>query len=104
MDKLGVWIRKSTKTDNVDEAREFAEEKWVEAKILAQQGHPVLSKNFRVVAEAVLIDLHRKIAASGNKRGSNNYDVSAIQTYLIPFFSGYIINRIAQLQINEFHE
>ncbi len=104
VDKLGVWIRKSTKTENVDEAREFAEEQWMEAKILAKQGHPVLSKKFKAVAEAVLIDLHRKIAESGTKRGSNNDYVSAIQSYLVPFFGSYNINRIAQQQINEFHQ
>jgi integrase len=104
VDKLGVWIRKSTKTQNIGEAREFAEEQWMEAKILAKQGHPVLSKKFKAVAEAVLIDLYRKIAESGTKRGSNNDYVSAIQSYLVPFFGSYNINRIAQQQINEFHQ
>ncbi len=104
VDKLGVWIRKSTKTQNIGEAREFAEEQWMEAKILAKQGHPVLSKKFKAVAEAVLIDLYRKIAESGTKRGSNNDYVSAIQSYLVPFFGSYNINRIAQQQVNEFHQ
>jgi integrase len=103
VDKLGVWIRKSTKTTNLDEAREFAEEHWMEAKILAKNGNPVLSKKFKAVAQMVLIDLERKIAESGTKRGSNNDYVSAIRTYLVPFFGAYNIDRLAQHHVNEFH-
>lgn len=103
VDKLGVWIRKSTKTTNLDEAREFAEEHWMEAKILAKNGNPVLSKKFKAVAQMVLLDLERKIAESGTKRGSNNDYVSAIRTYLVPFFGAYNIDRLAQHQVNEFH-
>jgi integrase len=103
VEKLGIWIRKSTKKQNIDEARESAEDMWMEAKILAKQGHPVLTKKFKAVAESVLIDLHRKIAESGTKRGSYNDYVSAIQTYLIPFFGKCNIDRITQMQINEFH-
>lgn len=103
VDKLGVWIRKSTKTENLDEAREFAEEQWMEAKILAKNGSPVLSKKFKAVAQMVLMDLDRKIAESRTKRGSNNDYVSAIKTYLIPFFGAYNVDRLAQQHINEFH-
>ncbi len=103
VDKLGVWIRKSTKTANLDEAREFAEEHWMEAKILAKNGNPVLSKKFKAVAHMVLLDLERKIAESGTKRGSNNDYVSAIRTYLVPFFGAYNIDRLTQHQVNEFH-
>lgn len=70
--KLSVWLRKSTKTEDVDEARAIAEELWMEAKYLAKNGQPVLSKKFKAVADTVMLDLQRKIAESGTKRGSNN--------------------------------
>lgn len=47
--KLSVWLRKSTKTEDVDEARAIAEELWMEAKYLAKNGQPVLSKKFKAV-------------------------------------------------------
>lgn len=103
VDKLGVWIRKSTKTASLDAAREFAEEQWMEAKILAKNGSPVLSKKFKAVAQMVLLDLERKIVESGTKRGSNNDYVSAIRTYLVPFFGAYNVDRLSQLHVNEFH-
>ena len=102
--KLSVWLRKSTKTEDVDEARAIAEELWMEAKYLAKNGQPVLSKKFKAVADTVMLDLQRKIAESGTKRGSNNDYLSAIKSYLIPFFGAYNIDRIKQSHITEFHQ
>jgi integrase len=104
VEKLGTWIRKSTKTTDLDEAKEFAEDKYQEAKYLAKSGVPILSKKFKVVANIVLVDLQRKIKESGTRRGSNNDYVSAIQTYLIPFFGAYNVDRINQQVVNEFCE
>lgn len=103
VDKLGKWIRKSTKTTDINEARDFAEDKYQEAKYLAKNHLPVMSKKFRVIAGFVLADLNRKIKESGTKRGSNNDYVSAIQTYLMPFFGPYNIDRISQTVVNEFY-
>jgi len=104
VDKLGVWLRRSTKTKDLIEARSAAEEFWMEAKYLAKNGQPVLSKKFKVVADMVVVDLQRKIKESGTKRGSNNDYLSAIKTYLIPFFGNFNIDRIKQTQINDFHQ
>ena len=102
--KLSLWLRKSTKTEDVEEARAIAEELWMEAKYLAKNGQAVLSKKFKAVAETVALDLQRKIAEGGTKRGSNNDYLSAIKVYLIPFFGAYNIDRIKQSHINEFHQ
>ena len=101
--KLSVWLRKSTKTNSLTEAQLAAEEFWMEAKYLAKNGQAVLSKKFRAVAEMVQRDLQRKIIEDGTKRGSNNDYLSAIKTYLIPFFGNLNVDRIKQQQINEFH-
>jgi integrase len=37
------------------------------------------------------------------KRGSNNDYIRAINTYLIPFYGNYNIDRITQLVVNDFH-
>ena len=102
--KLSIWLRKSTKTENIEEARAVAEELWIEAKYLAKNGQSVLSKKFKAVADTVALDLQQKIAEGGTKRGSNNDYLSAIKVYLIPFFGAYNIDRIKQSHINEFHQ
>lgn len=101
---LGVWIRKATGTPHVHEAREIAEEFWMEAKVLAKGGHPVVSRKFKAVAEVVLRDLEVKVAADKTKRGSNNDYISALRGYLIPFFGPYNIDRIRQEVFTDFCE
>ena len=103
VDKLSMWVRKSAKTTKQDEAAKLAIKSWSIANADAERGYPVMSKKFKAVAQMVLLDLERKIAESGTKRGSNNDYVSAIRTYLVPFFGAYNIDRLAQHQVNEFH-
>ena len=103
VDKLGKWIRVATGTDYLERAREIAEEKWHEARILVNKGAFVLSKKFKAVAEIVLRELTAKVEIDKTKRGSNNDYISAINIYLIPFYGNYNVDRITQLVVNEFH-
>lgn len=91
---IGRWIRKATGTEDLDEARAYAEEQWMEAKVLARAGHPVISKKFKSVAETVLKDLEIQVASDGTKRGSKNDYIAAIRNYHIPYFGNYNIDRI----------
>ena len=104
VDTLGKWIRKATKHSDVDKARRVAEDMWMRARILSEEGHPVISKKFKAVAEILLRDLEIKIAADKTKRGSNNDYVGALKTYLIPFFGVKNIDRINQEVFTEFCE
>lgn len=103
VDKLSMWVRKSAKTTKQDEAAKLAIKSWSIANADAERGYPVMSKKFKAVAQMVLLDLERKIVESGTKRGSNNDYVSAIRTYLVPFFGAYNVDRLTQHLVNEFH-
>ena len=103
VDKLGKWIRVATGTDDVERAREIAEEKWYEARVLANKGAFVISKKFKAVADIVLRELHAKVENDKTRRGSNNDYISALNTYLIPFYGNYNVDRITQPVVNEFH-
>ena len=43
VEAIGRWLRKATGTADLDKAKSIAEEKWMEARILARSGHPVIS-------------------------------------------------------------
>lgn len=104
VEAIGRWLRKATGTADLDKAKSIAEEKWMEARILARSGHPVISKKFKAVAETVLLALEAKIAADGTKRGSNNDYLATIKGYLIPFFGNFNVDRISTDVFNDFCE
>lgn len=104
VEAIGRWLRKATGTADLDKAKSIAEEKWMEARILARSGHPVISKKFKAVAETVLLTLEAKIAADGTKRGSNNDYLATIKGYLIPFFGNFNVDRISTDVFNDFCE
>lgn len=104
VEALGKWVRKATKQSDVEKAKLAAEEMWMRARILSQEGHPVISKKFKAVAEILLRDLEMKIAADKTKRGSNNDYVNVLKTYLIPFFGPKNVDRITQDVFTEFCE
>ena len=104
VEAIGRWLRKATGTADLDKAKSIAEEKWMEARILARSGHPVISKKFKAVAETVLLALEAKIAADGTKRGSNNDYLATIKGYLIPFFGNYNVDRVTTDVFNDFCE
>lgn len=101
---LGNWIRKATGESDVEKAGAIAQELWIEARVLAKKGLPVVSKKFKAVAEVVLKDLEIKAAADKTKRGSTNDYISALKIYLIPFFGPLNIDRITQDVFSQFCE
>ncbi len=102
VEQIGKWVRKATKKTNLAEAKAIAEEFWVQAKVLARNGHSVISKRFKAVAEIVQAELESKVQADRTKRGSNNDYLSALRNYLVPFFGNYNINGITQEVFTKF--
>lgn len=102
VDALGLWIRKATGTDDLEKAKLKATKFWSKAQDLAEEGYPVISKKFKAVAEVVLRDLERKVAADKKRRGSNNDYISAINRHLVPFFGSYNVDRINQQVFSQF--
>lgn len=101
---LGKWVRKATKQSDLEKAKLAAEDMWMRARILAEAGHPVISKKFKAIAEILMRDLETKISADKTKRGSNNDYVNVLKTYLIPFFGPKNVDRITQDVFTEFCE
>ncbi len=79
VEDIGKWLRKATGTADLDKARSLAEDMWMEARILARSGHPVISKKFKAIAEIVQRNLEIKVAADKTKRGSNNDYLATIK-------------------------
>ena len=104
VEAMGRWIRKATGTADVAKARSIAEEQWMEAKILARSGHPVISKKFKALAETVLRELEIRVATDGTKRGSSNDYIAVIKNYLIPFFGNFNVDRISAEVFGNFCE
>ena len=104
VEAIGRWLRKATGHSDVNKAKTVAEDLYVEARVLAKAGHPVITKKFKAVAEVVLRELEIKIASDRTKRGSSNDYLNAIKAYLVPFFGNYNIDRINQTVFTEFCE
>jgi integrase len=104
VDELGAWIRKATGTSDQAKAKDIAEKSWMRAKILAEEGVPVVSKKFKPVAQVVLGVIKQRVDANKSKRGSDNDYIGIIEKYLIPFFGSYNIDRLTPDLIESFHE
>lgn len=102
VDILGMWIRRATGTEDLEQAKAKAMKLWAKAQNNAEEGYPVRTKRFKAVAEVVLHDLERKVAADRKRRGSNNDYISAINRHLIPFFGNYNVDRINQQVFSQF--
>lgn len=102
VDILGLWIRRATGTEDLEQAKAKAMKLWAKAQNNAEDGYPVRTKKFKAVAEVVLRDLERKVAVDKKRRGSNNDYISAINRHLIPFFGNYNVDRINQQVFSQF--
>jgi integrase len=104
VEELGKWIRKATGTSDQAKAQAIAEKNWMRAKILAEEGVPVVSKKFKPVAQVVLGVLRQRVDANKSKRGSDNDYIGIIEKYLIPFFGSKNIDRLTPDLIESFHD
>lgn len=97
-----TWYRKTTGTSDLDEATQIAEDIYHEARILDKRGLAVVSKKFKAVAEVVSNRLKAEVKAGTGKKSFADY-YRAIDTYLIPFFGKFNIDRITPGVISDFH-
>lgn len=103
--KIGVsktWYRKSTGKSDLAEATLVAEDIYHEARILNKRGLAVVSRKFKAVASVVSDQLKQKVIAGTGKKAYADY-YRAIDSYLIPFFGNYNIDRITPVVISDFH-
>jgi hypothetical protein len=54
-----TWVRTSTKTNNLKEAKSFATDLYLEAKFKEKTSLPIITRRFKAVAEAVKARLQK---------------------------------------------
>jgi integrase len=104
--KIGAsktWYRKTSGTSHLDEAKRIAEDLFHEARVLDKRGLAVVSKKFASVARVVSERFKKEVKAGTGKKSYADYH-RAIDSYLIPFFGAYNIDRITPAVISEFHQ
>ena len=97
----GRWIRVTTKTSELNEAREIAAELYLDARARSKLGLPALSKRFEDVAKLAIDRMEKAVNAGEGKRVYRDY-IQAINNYLIPFFDRYNVDNISYLLIRQF--
>ena len=103
--KIGAsktWHRKTSGTADLDEAKKIADDVYHEARVLDRRGLAIVSRKFKSVAEVVSKRFRDDVAAGTGKKSYADY-YRAIDSYLIPFFGNYNIDRITPAVINDFH-
>ncbi len=89
----GRNIQVTTKTEDLDEAKEAATDKYFEARSRAKLNLPPQSKRFRDVARMAIDRMEKDNAAGQGKSVYRDY-IQAINKYLIPFFGTHHIDNI----------
>ncbi len=96
------WLRITSKTSNLAEAKKIAEDLFHEARVLEKRGLSVVSKKFKAVAEVVSSNLKAQVQAGTGKKSYADY-YRAIDSYLTPFFGNYHVDNITPALISDFH-
>ena len=95
------WIRVTTKTKDLDEAKEAARELYMDARYRVKHGIPAQSKRFKDVARLAVDRMEKAMAAGEGRRVYRDY-VQAINNYLIPFFGTHHVDHITYPLIQAF--
>ena len=95
------WIRVTTKTKDLDEAKEAARELYMDARYRVKHGIPAQSKRFKDVAKLAVDRMEKAISAGEGKRVYRDY-IQAIDNYLVPFFGQHHVDRITYPLIQQF--
>lgn len=97
------WIRTSTKCTESKNAGDAAFELYNDAYYKAKNNLPVVSRKFKSIAEAVKVDLQRKLDAGAGKVVYKDY-IQAIDNYMIPFFGSHNVGSIDDALIQKFSD
>ncbi|WP_050531671.1 hypothetical protein [Pseudaestuariivita atlantica] len=94
---------KSTKTDDLELARERALEMYYDAKSRIANGLPASTRKFKHVAGYTIGRMQDALDAGGGKQAYKDY-ISALRVWLIPFFGGMDITTIDMAALKAFDE
>jgi integrase len=97
-------LRSSTKTANLDEAKEIAFDKYMTARIKLKEGIPFAPRAFNSLAERVIANLKKDLADEPkvNYTSSTEVSIAFLNNYAIPFFTNTPIQSINKHKLAEF--
>ena len=89
----GRWIRVSTKMKDLEEAKEAAEDLYLDARYRVKHGNPAQSKRFKDVAKLAVDRMEKALAGGEGRKVFRDY-IQATNNYLIPFFGAHHIDQL----------
>jgi len=95
------WIRASTKTQDLKEAKELAEDNYLNAKFQLKNNLPIVSKRFDAIARLTKSKMQAALKAKQCKKVYADY-VRVTDKYLIPFFGSHYITNISYSLIQQY--
>ena len=102
--KVGdIWQRASTKQRDLRQAKDAARDLQLTAEIRRRNNLPIVTRNFRHVAQLAKKRMEDDTKAGRGKASFDDYGV-LIDKYLIPFFGNYSITNITHTLVLEFGE
>lgn len=100
--KIGSnWLRTTTKQKDLEKAKKVAQDLYLRATYRHDDGMPIVSKRFKAVALVARGRMQTELDAGTGKKVYKDY-ITAINTYLIPFFGHHDIGGINYKLIKEF--
>jgi Phage integrase, N-terminal SAM-like domain len=97
----GRWIRITTKSKDLKEAKVIAEEQYMDARYRAKHNIPVISRKLKDVAKLAIDRMEKAIDAGHGKKTYRDY-IQAINRYFIPYFGDQHMDKITTNEMMEF--
>ena len=98
----GSNIRRSTKTANLEAAKEIALKLYYETEARIENKPPASTRKFRRVAEHTIKRMNEDLDAGIGKIAYKDY-ISALNVWFIPYFVNIDINKINLKALTEFN-
>jgi integrase len=99
----GHTVRISTGKRDLEEAKEYAGDAYLEYKFRHKNDLPIVTKKFSDVARLAIADMRKQLNAGLGKKVYKDYIV-CIESYLIPFFGSQHVTSIDYQKIQDFYE
>ncbi|WP_173498800.1 site-specific integrase [Marinobacterium sp. xm-g-59] len=99
----GEWIRRSTGSADLDEARENALDIRTELRTHVKNNLPLTTTKFRAVAENAIKRMENELASRRGKVVYKDY-ISALRKYHIPYLGKFNINQITNERLDGFDD
>ena len=99
----GKSIRISTGKGDLNDAKEFARDTYLEYKFRHKNDLPIITKKFSDIARLAIVDMRKQLDTGLGKKVYADYIV-CIERYLIPFFGAQYVTSINYNKIQEFYE